>query len=197
MALKNLGESTVAAADKLVAMIQSDDKLVRTLAWQGAGAVGAPAVQKLAALITDKNLEVGWAAKRALRQIAHHVGRPGGVAHAKQDTIDELLPLLREAQPAAVRREVLWLVAEIGGDESVDAVAALLGDAEFREDARMVLDHLPGEKSLAALKAALAAAPEEFKINLAQSLRHRGVEVPGLPCQKLVPTKQTNVKPAE
>ncbi len=197
MALKNLGKATIEAADQLVKQIASDDKEQRSFAWKNAGTIGAPAVKKLAALVTHENIEVAWAAKRALRQIAHYVGRPFGVAHAKEDVIAELIPLLGTENPTALRREVLWLLAEIGGNESVDPVAAVLTDTELREDARMVLDHIPGDRSLAALKAALETVPQEFKINIAQSLRHRGVPVAGHPCQKLVPTKQTKVQPAE
>jgi hypothetical protein len=58
------------------------------------------------------------------------------------------------------------------------------------------LQRIPGDKSLAALKAGLAAAPDDFKPNIAQSLRQRGEEVPGIPCAKLVPSRKTNVKPA-
>ena len=195
MALENLGKATIEQANHLVQQIQSKDKAVRSFAWKSAGPIGAPAIAQLADLVTAQDIEVAWAAKRALREICHYVGRPSGVAHAKDDVIAELIPLLAAGKPTALRREVLWLLAEIGGDESVEPVAAVLKDAELREDARLVLDHIPGEASLAALKAALAAAPEDFKINIAQSLRHRGVVVEGHPCQKLVPTKPTNVKP--
>jgi len=73
----------------------------------------------------------------------------------------------------------------------------LLSNSELREDARMVLQRIPGRRSLAALRAGLKAAPKDFKINIAQSLRQRGVRVRGLPCVKLVPTKKTNVKPVK
>jgi hypothetical protein len=45
------------------------------------------------------------------------------------------------------------------------------------------------------LQEGLEVAPDDYKVNMAQSLRARGVDVPGLPCQKLVPTKQTKVTP--
>jgi hypothetical protein len=94
----------------------------------------------------------------------------------------------------SARRELLWMLSEIGGDESVEPIAALLADTELRDDARMALQRIPGDKSLAALEGGLAAAPNDFKINIAQSLRSRGVTVPGHSCQKMVPTKQTSVK---
>ena len=104
-----------------------------------------------------------------------------------------LLELLAHDQPGALRREVLWMLSEIAGDESVDSVAALLKNKELREDARMALDRIPGAKSLAALQAALEETDDDFKHNIAQSLRNRGFEVEGVPCHKLVPTKKTKV----
>ena len=52
--------------DELIAGIKSDSDKVRTEAWQSAGEVGAPAVKPLAEVMTDDNLEVARAAKRAL-----------------------------------------------------------------------------------------------------------------------------------
>ncbi|MBI4578542.1 MAG: hypothetical protein HY718_02500 [Planctomycetes bacterium] len=43
--------------------------------------------------------------------------------------------------------------------------------------------------------AGLEAAPEEIKINIAETLRARGVDVPGLPDEKLKPCRQTKVTP--
>jgi len=100
-------------------------------------------------------------------------------------------------QPVSVRREVLWMLSEIGRRRSIEPIAALLSNKELREDARMVLQRIPGRGSIAALRAGLKAAPKDFKINIAQSLRQRGVRVRGLPCVKLVPTKKTNVKPVK
>ncbi|MGQ9651455.1 MAG: HEAT repeat domain-containing protein [Phycisphaerae bacterium] len=108
----------------------------------------------------------------------------------------ELLTLCESEQPAAVRREVLWMLSEIAGDEAVGAIAPLFANADLREDARMSLERLPGEKSLAALKEALKSAPEDFRPNIAVSLRQRGVQVADYPSAKLVPTKATQVKPA-
>ena len=100
-------------------------------------------------------------------------------------------------QPVAVRREMLWMLSECAGDEAVEAAAGLLGNQELREYARMTLERIPGDQSLAALRNAMKTVPVGFKPNIAQSLRKRGVEVPGLPCQKLVPIKQTKVKPVK
>lgn len=180
--------------DELLARIKSDDEKVRTAAWLEAGKVGADAMVPLAAVTADKDLEVARAAQRAMWQIVRYAGRPGA-AGEKKAVVEKLLALLGDGQPASLRRDVLWMLSEIGDDQVVAPVAALLGNQELREDARMALQRIPGEKSLEALKAALAAVPGDFKINIASSLRARGVEVPGLPCQKLVPTKKTSVTP--
>jgi len=182
------------AVDKLIAGIKDKDDQVRTKAWLGAGQVGSAAVRPLAKVMTDKEPEVARAAKRGLWKLVRHAGRPGAGAERKA-VDDELVVLLGDDQPASVRREVLWMLSEIGGRKSVDAIAALLSNRQLREDARMTLQRIRSKKAVAVLKAALQAAPEDFKLNIAQSLRQRGVEVDGLACVKLVPTKKTNVKP--
>jgi len=183
--------------DELIAKIKDKDDKVRSAAWLAAGEVGAPAIRPLAAVTTDagSDLEVSRAAKRAMWQIVRHTGRPGAEAE-KKPVVVELLALLADGQPVPLRREALWMLSEIGGDESIDPMARLLGNQELREDARCSIQRIPGEKSLSALKAALREAPAlEVALALAESLRARGAEVPGLPSPRLVPTKQTSVKP--
>ncbi len=190
--------TTVAARNKgvkeLMAGIRDDDAKVRTEAWQSAGQVGAPAVKPLARLMSNGELEVARAAKRALWKIVRHVGRPGA-GKMKRMVLGRLVELLSDDQPVPVRREVLWMLSEIGDRNAVKPIAALLSDRELREDARMVLQRIPNKAALAALRAGLKAAPDDFKLNIAQSLRQRGAKVRGLDCVKLIPTKKTNVKP--
>ena len=150
-------------------------------------------IEILAEKLADSDIEVARAAMRELWEIVRHVGRPGAQTD-KLAVVTELEMLLNEGQPAAVYREVLWMLSEIGTSDSVKAIAPLLSNNTAREDARMALERIPGEESMAALKSALDVAPDNFKANLAQSLRARGTQVPGLPCEKLKPTKQTNVK---
>jgi len=183
--------------DELIAKIRDKNDKVRAEAMFGAGKVGARAVKPLAEVMaTDADFEIARAARRAMWQIVRSVGRPGADRERKA-TVAELLPLVGEGRPAAVRREAMWMLSEIAGDEAVAPAAAVLKDKELREDARMVLQRLPGEKSLAALKAGLAAAPEDFKPNIASSLRARGVETPGIPNERRVPKKSTDVKPLD
>ena len=184
------------AVNKLIAGIKDKNDKVRADAWLSAGEVGAPAVKPLATVMIDKDLEVARAAKHGLWKVVRHVGRPGAGGEKRAVTA-ELIALLSDNQPTPVRREVLWMLSEIGRNKSVEAIATLLSNKELREDARMVLQRIPGRKSIAALKAGLKAAPEDFKLNIVQSLRKRGVRVRGYPCVKLVPTKKTNVKPVK
>ena len=182
--------------EELLAKIKDKNDKVRSAAWLAAGDVGASAVKPLATVAGDKTseLEVGRAAKRALWKIVRTAGSPGADAE-KKAVVAELLALLAQGQPAPLAREVLWMLSEIGGDESVPPVAKLLANLELREDARCCLQRIPGDKSLWALKAGLAAAPREFKSAMADALRVRGVDVPGVPSMKLVPAKATSVKP--
>jgi len=182
-----------AVAELLAGVRDSSDK-VRTQAWLNAGKAGAAAVKPLAAIMTDSNLEIARAATRALWQLARHAGRPGA-AKEKQTVEKELIGLLSDENPVASRREVLWILSEIGGANAVRSVAALLKNNELREDAGMALERIPAKSAVAALKAGFEAAPEDFKPNLAQSLRKRGQEVAAYPPQKLVPKKKTDLKP--
>lgn len=203
--------------DALLEKINSDDPEVRTDAWLAAGGVGASAVKPLAKIVTEAEaevarlqaegkkeqlaqpLEVGRAAKRGIWKIVRTVGAPGN-AEAKDAVVAELIDLLGDDQPASIRREVLWMLSEIGGEETVEAIRnipGILENKELREDARCSVERIPGQAAIRALADGLEAAPDDFKLALAQSLRARGVEVDPekYPCQKLVPTKQTSVKP--
>jgi len=188
------GAARKKAVSKLIAGIRDDDDKVRAEAWLGAGKFGAAAVKPLAKVMTDKEFEVARAAKRGLWKIVRHVGRPGA-GNERRAVVGELVELLGDETPVPVRREVLWMLSEIGTRKSIKPIAALLSNRDLREDTRMVLQRIPSKSALAALKAGLKAAPEDFKLNIAQSLRQRGVKVRGLPCVKLVPTKKTSVKP--
>ena len=188
------GAADPTAVEELITRIKSKDENVRTQAWLTAGKVGVPAIRPLTETMICEDREAALAARRALGQIVVNAGRPGAGDEAKA-VAAELVAQLRDDRPLQVRREVVWLVSEIGGDDAVGAVASLLGNGELREDARCSLQRIPGEKSLAALRTALESSPEEFRPALAAALRARGVAVSGYPSQKLVPTRPTAVKP--
>jgi len=134
-------------------------------------------------------LEAGRTAKRGLWKIVRHVGRPGA-GEDKEAAVAELLNLLNESLPVAIRREAVIMLSEIADDMVVEAIADLLDSEELRENACIALERIPTKTALAALQAALETAPDDFKVNIARSLRSRGMEIPDLPTEKLAPTKQ-------
>jgi len=181
--------------DILITQLKSSDPKVRTQAWLAAGETGSAAVKPLATLMVDQDLEVARAGKRALWRIVRESGRPGANRERRAAT-RQLLNLLAEDRPLLVRVEVIRMLSEIGGNNAVPLLTELLRDLSLREDARQALQRIPGPKSVAALQAALEFVPEDFQTPVASALRARGVQVPGHPCHKLTPTKQTKVVPA-
>ncbi len=182
--------------EELIAKIKDGDANVRAAAWQSTGKYGVAAVVPLAAVMTHQDIEIARAAKRGLWVLVRQVGRPGADADARA-VATALCGLLGNDQPSAVRREVLWMLSEIGGDEAVYAIREIPGIAEnkeLREDARCAIQRIPGDVAVETLRDAIDAVDEDFKYALAESLRDRGVEVDAFPTQKLVPTKQTQVK---
>jgi HEAT repeat protein len=175
------------SASDLVGRLKSKDDDVRGDAWQNAGPAGAAAVGPVAALWTDPDFEVARSAKRAVWNIVHYAGRPGAAKEGKAVEA-ALLPLVGHSA-TAVRRETVWMLSEIGGNDSVEPLAGLLSDREVRDDARCALERLPGNRAVKALQGALKTAPEEFRYALAESLRKRGEKVQGYPSRKLVPKK--------
>ena len=182
----------------LLAAIKSGDVETRANAVLAAGPIGEKAIEPLAKIVATGELEVSRAAKRAMWKIVRCVGAPG--AGKKEAVAAELVDLIATGQPASVRREAFWMLSEIGSDETVEAIGdmpEILDDKEMREHARCCLERIPSDAAVELLEAALEEASEDFQLALAQSLRARGVEVSQdtYPCQKLVPTKQTKVKP--
>jgi HEAT repeat protein len=171
--------------------IKSADEAVRADAWMNAAAMGPEVLAPLAALVTHQPLEVTRAAKRAMWKIVHAAGAPG--AANRKETSAQLVVIVTGDYPDEVRREVMWMISEISDSEAVEPVAAFLQREPLREDARLVLQRIPGRQAVSALQAAFEKAPESFKFALAESLRDRGVDVEGYPSQKLVPKKATHV----
>jgi hypothetical protein len=185
--------------DNLIAKIKDKSDKVRAEGWLSAAKVGAAAIKPLAAVTTsgDSDLEVARAAKRALWQIVHDFGRIDAEDQRKA-ILDELQALLTDDWPDAFRRDVLWMLSEIGDDSSVAPIAAVLKSRELLDDARCALQRIPGQASLDALKDALENVPKGYKNDIAHALRVRGVEL-GLekyPQENLIPTKQADIKPA-
>ena len=151
-------------------------------------------VEEFVAQMSHDDRTVAITAGRELWKLVRLAGRPSA-RDERADVESQLRLALGDNRPNDVDREILWMLSEIGGDKSVDAVAARLSNHNLREDARMALERIPGEKSLAALRSAFDVAGQDFKSNIVQSLRARGVQIEGTPCQKLLPVKESDVRP--
>jgi len=184
-----------ASVDDLLTRIRDPDENIAGPACQGAGPYGAAAIKPLVALMADSDFEIGRKAKRAVYWIVRYAGRPGATQEAGAVEA-ELIPLLQSG-PSQVRRDLAWMLSEIGGTRSIPPLAALLSDKDVREDARCALTRHPNPEAVTALKAAFGTAPEDFKYALVESLRQRGEKVEGYPSRKLVPTGQTTVRPIQ
>jgi len=177
--------------DTLIAQIQSQDAKVRGAAWQGAATAGSRAVKPLAALLTHLDFEVARSAKRAVWKIVRHAGRPK--AETERKAVQAELVALLDSATAAVRREAIWMLSEIGDASTIQKIARLLDQMEVREDARCALERMPGANAVRALERALKSAPEDFRPALANSLRVRGHKLADYPSQKLQPSRKTSV----
>jgi HEAT repeat protein len=179
------------SVDGLIERIKSPDDAVSGAAWQSAGPYGAAAVGPLVALMADPDFELARKAKRALYRVVRHAGGPA--AGKQRRAVERRLIAALGSGPVPVRRELVWMLSEIGGPGAVGPLAKLLANEQLREDARCALTRLPAPGAVKALKSAMAAAPDDFKYALAESLRQRGQEVAGYPSRKLIPTAQTSV----
>lgn len=181
----------------LIEKLKSEDPLVRRDAWLAAGPLGAQALRPLAELASDGELEVARAANRAMWQIVRYVGAPGR-NDQRRAVVQTLVQIMKEGLwPVQLQRDIIWMLSEIIADDEIDhngALQALL-DYDLGEDARMALQRVGGPRAIAVLKAGYAVAYGDFKAAIACSLRKCGVAVEEPPCPKLVPRKQTKVKP--
>jgi hypothetical protein len=183
--------------DSLITKIKDKNDKVRSEGWLNAPKVGSQAIKPLAAVTTsgDSDLEVARAAKRALWQIVHEFGRIEDKEHRKAILV-EFQALLASEWPDAFRREVLWMLSEIADDSCIEAITSVLKTKRLLDDVRCALERIPGEASLAALKAALETVSNGYKNNIAHALRVRGMEsgLEKYPQENMVPSTQTNVK---
>ncbi len=161
----------------LIQRIRSLDPSVRADAWHHAGDAGPAVIEELARLVVDEQLDVAHAARRAMWRIVRHAGRPGA-GDQKGEVVEKLTEVLSADYGVRTRREALWMISQLAeGGPAVERVADFLYDDTLRDDARRVLERIPGTESLNALQSHLEEASEDFRESLAESLRARGVEV--------------------
>ncbi|MBM3289305.1 MAG: hypothetical protein FJY92_04065, partial [Candidatus Hydrogenedentes bacterium] len=109
------GAGAPSSKKEFLKSIQSGNDDARTAAWQNAGAFGDTVITPLAELAAGKDIETSRAAKHGLWQIVRHCGRPG--ADDERRVVNgALLKLLSNGLPVQLRRDVLWMLSEIGSD---------------------------------------------------------------------------------
>ncbi len=188
------GQSGQKRPEDLIAGLRNE--ATSASACENAPDYGPAAIRPLALAMTDPDFELARRCKRALAKIVHRAGRPGAEA-AAADVESQLIAVLSKTEtlPVQVRRDLLWLLSEIGSARVVPPIAEFLANKDLREDARCVLIRIPSGEAVTALQHALTGAPEEFKPALADALRARGERIGAFPSKKLMPTAKTSVTP--
>ena len=156
--------------------IRSPDHGVRMKARLSAPGHGASAVAELGKILVGPDREPSITASHALTLIVHHAGRPGAEKE-RGPVLRELGKLVEGSSNSYLRREALWLMGFIGGDEgSVKVAEKCLWDEDehVAEIARLVLERMPGRFAHHAVMAAIGKADEELRADLLFTLAKRG-----------------------
>ena len=156
--------------------IRSPDHGVRMKARLSAPGHGASAVAELGKILVGPDREPSITASHALTLIVHHAGRPDAEKE-RGPVLRELGKLVEGSSNSYLRREALWLMGFIGGDEgSVKVAEKCLWDEDehVAEIARLVLERMPGRFAHHAVMAAIGKADEELRADLLFTLAKRG-----------------------
>ena len=156
--------------------IRSPDNAVRMKARLSAPGHGAAAIAGLGKILVGSDREPSITASHALTLIVHHAGRPGAEKE-RGPVLRELGKLVEGSSNSYLRREALWLMGFIGGDEGSVKVAEKClwdGDEHVAEIARLVLERMPGRFAHNAVMTAIGKADEELKADLLFTLAKRG-----------------------
>ncbi len=162
-------------------------------AWQLAWTAGTAAVRPLLRAMADADTERARSAVRALWNIVEHSTAPERKEVRAGVKLEITSVLETGASTVPVARELLWMLSIVGEDDAVANVARYLDHAELREDARCVLQRIPGSGATSALKAALKSASGDFASALADALRGRGETIREHPSVKKAPSRVTMV----
>jgi len=114
--------------------------------WETAATPRAQAVPLLPRCSAARTPKSSRAAKRALERIRPR-SRQTRAECRRTEVVTHFLPFLREGTSCPCGASHV-AVSELADDEAVPPVAAMLGDPQLQEDARMVLERLPGKESL-------------------------------------------------
>jgi len=92
---------------------------------------------------------------------------------AKKQLAAKLVGLLASGATVEAKQTACWQLSIVGSAAEVPALAKLVADKELGYPARLVLERIPGDESLAALRAALATTTGEARAGVINSLGAR------------------------
>ncbi len=192
--------ATAAAAeaeDQFLAGIQSDDEEANYAAWSMADQVDPSVIPALAKLLAAKQPNVRKAAEEALKKIVHSVGktidpsslsanagRPDnpGQMDRRQQVVTHLLALLEGKRAEIEMVTALRHLSLIATSDDVEQIAALIHNAQLREEVVFCLERIPGKTSEEALLNALPFAADEFRPRILAALGHRRADEAAAAC---------------
>jgi len=167
-----------------LADLASEDGATRRAAFERATEFGPEVIPPLCKLFAGENPAAARAARLSLEAIVSAQSAPD--AEDREETTQALLDFVGKRKASGdCLRYGLRLVSLIGGDDAVEPVAALLGDAELGEQARQTLCRIHGKAATEALVAALGGADATMKAATAEALGVRGDSAAVRPLVKL------------
>lgn len=188
-AVATVGAAAAAEAeDKFLEGLRSEDEEANYAAWSKAGDMDASVIPAVSALLTSKKPNVRKAAEESLKNIVHAVGkvidprslaanagRPDdpGRMDPRQQVVRQFRSILGGKAHHTEKVTALRHLSLIATSDDVPEIAALIHDAELREEAAFCLERIPGKASEEALLAALPSAAQDFKSRILAALGHR------------------------
>ncbi len=155
---------------ELVRQLQSDDESQRVGARQMLSREGLPAAKLLMPALRDDRLNVRWTAFNVLRDIAYELSAPGRDAERRELTND-FAAMLNASESVRTQTQILRLISVCAPDDwDVAPVAALLSNAELREEARGALQLIGSASARGGLAHALQSADDRFRVALLDTL---------------------------
>jgi hypothetical protein len=161
-------------ASRLLEAIRGADADARWSAAENAADAGAEAIPELAQVMGGNDPEKAKAARVAMERIALASTAPGK-EELRRSVSGALADVARGDGALAARRQAVRLLGFAGGAEACDTLAALIGQKDLREDARMALQRIPGNAADRALEQAARKAPAGYESALRRSLRDRKI----------------------
>ena len=157
-------------ADVLIERLLSDSEPARAEARQMLPRQGAEAVPKLLPLLSHEREVVWRTTMNILADIANGLSAPGR-ERERADLAAGLMSLLEPGQPAAVKERALRLaIAAVPEGFDVGPIAALLGDRDLAEKARVALFEIGTTQARAALREYLPEATPAFQCAIVDAL---------------------------